>query len=438
MIERAAFVRGVHDLFAHLDDPSYMASHAGAAALLGVEPPASAAAIRRAALAVIAETRPPDGTPHDTAVWRRWRCLWLWYGEGLTSQQIALQLQVSVRQVQRDHLGGVDAVAAILWARHGPRNGEDGVSGALAPAEPPAGAEQPARYHEDLGAALARASVPADAAPTSLVEVLRSALDTLHRLLDERAAQVQITAPDEPCVVAVDRAALRHMLLCLLGAAATWRHAPRLDIAVGTTGGDARLRVQVAAGEPPTTATRPASSHDSASLLDAARRLAELAGGTLQVEGGLPAPTGATLSLPASRLTTVLVIDDNPDVAELFRAYLAGQPYRLVQARTAPGALRLARELRPDVITLDVLMPTEDGWQILQHLRASAALAEVPVVVCSVIPEQPLAASLGADGFLAKPVTAQSLESALRQALASRRPATAPGSPADSSPLPPR
>jgi CheY-like chemotaxis protein len=183
-------------------------------------------------------------------------------------------------------------------------------------------------------------------------------------------------------------------------------------------------------------AAQQASAGETATLIDTARRFAELQRGTLDVHSSPIGSLGFTLDLPVTSTRTVLVIDDNPDLAELFRTYLTGTRYRAVQARTVPLALRLASELHPDIITLDVLMPSQDGWQILQLLRANPALRDVPIVVCSIVPERPLAISLGADAFLTKPVTAQSLLSTLESCLKEPPPAANQGSPADSQPAP--
>jgi CheY-like chemotaxis protein len=129
---------------------------------------------------------------------------------------------------------------------------------------------------------------------------------------------------------------------------------------------------------------------------------------------------------------TLLVVDDNPDMGELFRWYLADLDVRVVQARSAATALELARELRPEAITLDVMMPSQDGWQLLEQLRADPAIAEIPTVVCSVLPERALALSLGVAGFLAKPVTQQDLLTALSRYLRLEERAARRDSPADS------
>ena len=75
--------------------------------------------------------------------------------------------------------------------------------------------------------------------------------------------------------------------------------------------------------------------------------------------------------------------------------------------------LSLARQLQPQAITLDVMMPTIDGWEVLQMLQTDPETQHIPVIVCSVWDEPELASSLGAAGFLKKPITQKDLLSAL-------------------------
>ncbi|RMF47298.1 MAG: response regulator, partial [Anaerolineae bacterium] len=77
--------------------------------------------------------------------------------------------------------------------------------------------------------------------------------------------------------------------------------------------------------------------------------------------------------------------------------------------------LSLARQYRPVLITLDVMMPGLDGWELLQSLRMDEETRQIPVLVCSAWNEPELAKSLGAVAFLKKPITRQDLLSALEQ-----------------------
>ena len=98
----------------------------------------------------------------------------------------------------------------------------------------------------------------------------------------------------------------------------------------------------------------------------------------------------------------------------LFRRFLDGI-YEVVEATSSEQALHLARTVRPRVITLDVMMPSQDGWEILQTIKHDPITENIPVIICSVLRERELALSLGAADCLAKPVTGPQLVSALHR-----------------------
>jgi signal transduction histidine kinase/DNA-binding response OmpR family regulator len=101
---------------------------------------------------------------------------------------------------------------------------------------------------------------------------------------------------------------------------------------------------------------------------------------------------------------TVLVVDDDPAARELLIANLKAAGYRLVQAASGEEALSLARTMRPDAITLDVIMPKPDGWDVLSALKADADLRDIPVVIVTVLSDRGIGLSLGAVEVLTKPV----------------------------------
>jgi CheY-like chemotaxis protein len=142
-----------------------------------------------------------------------------------------------------------------------------------------------------------------------------------------------------------------------------------------------------------------------------------------------PGTSQNSSTMMARTVERVLVVDDSPDFVLLLERFLRGYPYQVVRAGHAEEALRLARDAAPDFIVLDVLMPSQDGWDILQHLRALEQLDAVPIIVCSVLSDPTLARSLGADYSLTKPVTQRALLSALEEsrATAARRPASSSG-----------
>lgn len=111
----------------------------------------------------------------------------------------------------------------------------------------------------------------------------------------------------------------------------------------------------------------------------------------------------------------VLIIDDDPAVRDLFRTYLEKVNYQVITASGGSEGVRLARQLRPDAITLDVMMPGMDGWMVLTALKTDIELAEIPVVIVSMIEDKRLGYSLGADDYLVKPVDRNQLSSVLKR-----------------------
>ena len=112
--------------------------------------------------------------------------------------------------------------------------------------------------------------------------------------------------------------------------------------------------------------------------------------------------------------TTVLVIDDDPATHELVQRTLAREGFGTVGAMSGAEGIALAHALRPAVIALDVVMPGQDGWQVLRALKADPALADIPVVMVTLLDERPLALSLGAAGYLGKPIDRDELVRVLR------------------------
>jgi GAF domain-containing protein/DNA-binding response OmpR family regulator/HAMP domain-containing protein len=103
-------------------------------------------------------------------------------------------------------------------------------------------------------------------------------------------------------------------------------------------------------------------------------------------------------------VATVLIVDDDPAARELLAASLKGTGYRLLHASGGTEALALARTVRPDAITLDVMMPRPDGWDVLTALKADAELYDIPVIIVTMAPDRGIGLSLGAVDVLTKPV----------------------------------
>jgi CheY-like chemotaxis protein/anti-sigma regulatory factor (Ser/Thr protein kinase) len=112
---------------------------------------------------------------------------------------------------------------------------------------------------------------------------------------------------------------------------------------------------------------------------------------------------------------TVLVIDDEPAVRDLMQRFLAREGFRVVTAAGGEEGLRRARELQPDAITLDVMMPGMDGWAVLSALKAEPNTADIPVVMLTIVDDKNLGYALGASDYLTKPIDRERLVTVLKQ-----------------------
>ncbi|MCJ7602661.1 MAG: response regulator, partial [Desulfobulbaceae bacterium] len=100
---------------------------------------------------------------------------------------------------------------------------------------------------------------------------------------------------------------------------------------------------------------------------------------------------------------TILVIDDNPEVIELIRKNI-GEDYNVIGHYTGEGAVEKAREIKPAVITLDIMMPEKDGWEVLQELKKDPVVQDIPVIILSIVDEKKIGFSLGATEYMVKPI----------------------------------
>ncbi len=107
--------------------------------------------------------------------------------------------------------------------------------------------------------------------------------------------------------------------------------------------------------------------------------------------------------------TLVLCIDDEPDVIELMKRFLIPEGYAVQSATSGDEGIRLAEQLHPSVITLDIMMPVKDGWQVLRELKNNPKTKDIPVIIHSIIDNKPLAISLGALDVITKPSDAKQI-----------------------------
>ena len=118
----------------------------------------------------------------------------------------------------------------------------------------------------------------------------------------------------------------------------------------------------------------------------------------------------------------VLVIDDDPTVHDLVQRFLNKEGLKMIGARSGDEGIRLAKEMHPAVITLDVLMPGMDGWAVLTELKADPAISEIPVIMVTIMDEKQMGYALGAADYLTKPIDWDRLAAILQRYECARPP----------------
>jgi CheY-like chemotaxis protein len=374
----------LRDALDHLYDHVALEQHPLQQALgLNSRSPSRGRALQQHLTGAIAALCPGDDVPSHAAAWRVYRLLTLRYVEGQTSAQVAGQLGIGERQLRRDHTQALAALARSLRPDM-----------AVDEAEP---AEEAAAEDDDL--------VRIGKAPRGNGADLAATIEGVRLVVARLAAQRQVSltidlSAGSPSVL-INPVALRQALISTLSCLID--HSAAVRLSVSRRGGAAVLQLLAAGGGPLVA---------SEERLQVGRQLIAMQGGSVSFT---PAPDGigVTIELPARPSVTLLVIDDNPDIVRLFQRYIAPIGGRVAGATTAEEALRLARELPPQVIVLDVMMPMQDGWEILQLFRNRPETRALPIIVCSVLKERDLALSLGADSFLPKPVSQAALLAAI-------------------------
>ncbi|MCE7983110.1 MAG: response regulator [Caldilinea sp. CFX5] len=367
----------------------------------------TAAALQQRLTVAIRQLKPPATEAPQARAWRIYDTLNFQYVRQLSRDAVALQLGISERQLRREQRVALEVLAQHLWSqlnRHSRQPGD-----APATTEPAPAIDQ--ALSEELLWLKKSAAEPA----LPLGEALR----TVQLLAQPLAHQWQVTllveAPPAVADLPVAPLALRSILLTLLSVAL-----PQADgepVRIVAARGERTIELTVTCGratqsQPPLTTAdtpQPVAVRPQKDLtgLQTVQTLAAFYDARLT----FPPLTGngfaATLTLAAPEQLPVLVIDDNSDWLALQQRYAAGSRYQVIGVSDPARAHSLAEKLQPALILLDVMMHNVDGWQVLSELRHDPATAQIPIIICTILPVAELALALGASAFLQKPVTQQ-------------------------------
>lgn len=398
MVTREDFIELLREGLSHLYDSDYL-RQSELAALFNLTSQADIAGAVRGVLTKGVDSLKPSGNvPSQSRDWRLYDALFHAYVQQLDQRIVADQLALSVRHLRREQRAAVEILADRLWPQvdvTARTCRDDGIATALSGATTP---------DQSLSHELAwLQDLPADR-PTDLEATMAEAVALVALLADQADVTIDIGELYGLPPLAVHPVALNQILLNLFSVALSRMAGGKISVSACRKRWDVEVCVGVALGAQP---AMPVSADDGASLR-MAHELVTLSGGAVRLVE-TEAHWKILVTLPVLNQITILVIDDNADALQLMDRYTVGTRYRVVGVQDPDEVMAVVRRCPPQVIILDVMMPQVDGWKVLATLRQHPTTADVPVIVCTILTQQRLALSLGAAGFLKKPVTRQAL-----------------------------
>jgi CheY-like chemotaxis protein len=408
------FVRELQRALQHLYDPAELRRSPLLALFALGKHHNPASALQKILLDAIEALRPEGDVPLHANAWRIYHVLTYRYVEQSSQRTVAVNLALSVRQLRRQERVAERMLADYLWERYDVESKGDDLSAIVSQAEDQAvlpDGETPGREQE---LAWLEESFPSESA--DIAKVIEAGLETVSPLMGSAGVEVECRIPEGLPTVCGQLVAMRQAFLNLLTAAVHAVPGGSMRVTVGTDQRGVIVHVRIAD-------VRVADGHATSWPLNGeviehlmmARQFMDLFGGALEV---IPVQSGeqsfaATLVLPVAQQVPVLMVDDNADTLRLLRRYLMGTRYHFVGTRDPEQVVIIAEESAPQVIVMDVMLPGIEGWELLGRLRTHPKTRDVPIIVCTILPQEQLALSLGAAEFLRKPISREALLSAL-------------------------
>jgi CheY-like chemotaxis protein len=384
-------VQDLRRAFHHLYDPVELRKNA-LMAVLRLESPAD---LRQLLQEIVESLRPTVGVAQHSDAWRTHRVLHHRYIEQFDQQGVAANLGLSIRQLRRQEVVALQSVVDLLCVRFGLNRCREHEYSLDAHAEPRA--DEAAQFSRDMHL-IQRTDPKRSLDLTLLVE---SVLETLAAKAATCGVRLLLKGFDGDVYVESVPQLVRQALLIMLPPLMERARNSDVQISVDRSVQSVRLDALVCDAESCATACVVDDS-------EMAGRLLVLADAELEVD-----THGFAVRFASAVAATVLIIDDNEDAHLLYRRFVTHTSYRLLHAYNVSQAEALLRDITPHVVVLDVMMPDVDGWEMLGRLREHPQTMSIPVVVCTILPQQNLANTLRAAAFLRKPINAENFVATL-------------------------
>jgi CheY-like chemotaxis protein len=392
-----AFEKEMQEVLGRMFDPDYQPS-AAVCLVLGSFPSEGSAVARSKIQAAIEGLKPPANAPQSAFPRLMYELLVNRYVHKLTQEETAYRINVSRRTVNRLQRMAVQTLCEALWERGGMalQNESKPSTTEQLPATPAAD------WSTQLQQELSHLETRGGKTLSNVDEVISNALTIVNAPQMGFEGNIHTLSIQPGLIAAVHPVLLEQVLISALKRLVPIAGGRSIAIYAKLVDGDAQITLtcpcQDAECNIPVLLDEIPSSRDI--RLKAAK------------EGQ---QAFLWITMPSEGNLTVLVVDDNEDLVQFYRDCTIGSRYHIVHQAQGRNLLQVVGEVRPDLIVLDVMLPDIDGWRLLMRLHETRETRGIPVLVCSVIREEGLSVSLGAAGFLAKPVSPRQFLEALDQ-----------------------
>lgn len=397
------FVQALREALLHLYDVAYQPPKV-LCEVIGCASEDDMPSVQAAVLRAIEDLRPDSEVPCSSYTRRIYDLLHSRYVLRLTQEETAYQMHMSRRTINRLQQNAVHMLAGALWERG--RTSQQ-MPTAIAPdGQPNVAPEEgtPPSWQSQVQRELQSLQTRAPDALADVEDVIASVLEFLGPLARERGGAIEVRFVRPELSAQIHPVVLSQVLIGILRRLMNHIVDRRISIYATLEDGNAKITL---------TGMTTGEGVRVADLLDGI-----LAPDQISVDAYMDrTQIFVWIRVPSPGKITVLVADDNEDVAYFYRDATIGTRYHIVHTTEGQGLFEKITAVMPQIIVLDIMLPDIDGWRLLMRLHEDPRTRAIPVIVCSVVRDEELALSLGAASYLPKPIRPREFIQALDQAL---------------------
>ncbi len=339
---------------------------------------------------------PDKQTPYDTKAWKFYELLNYCFVDQIGQKEAAKNLLISLRTLQRLLPEAIETLAEQVASKYHLTL----MDGEVEPLQKKDKPGEPAEVDETWAKETDSLKAKYSGNIIDIHKMLKEISQILQPISGIDQNKVQIEIPEEAWLVMGQVTFLRQAVLTAVSAFD--RQKPgQIVITSERKGSLGIIQIKGRGGEN-------IDNSAGADIPAALTNLMQMLKGSVEILRST-AELSIRLSFPAQKQYKIMVVDDNADAIRLVEKYLSSNIYTVTGVQDPEMVLSEIEKEHPFLILMDVMLPNIDGWMLLSQIRLKPGLSKIPVIVSTILPQEHLSISLGADGFLRKPYSQQEL-----------------------------